>query len=234
MPMQEQFRRRRLPHWDKPGAIYFVTACLAGSIPAQGLLDIDQFRSALENRDKPENLSESEWKTRKWKQLFSRCDFWLDQRPAVRHLEDERLADEVEESLLHFAGERYALWACVVMPSHFHCVFQPLPDWVASLGESANERPPRERVMHSVKLHSARRCNRLLGQKGTFWQDESYDHCVDDVDELQRIIDYVELNPVKAGLCESREAWRFSSAWYRNEHGIEPGRPILGESTLFA
>jgi hypothetical protein len=38
--MEEKFRRRRLPHWDLSGATYFITACLAGSIPAQGLLDI--------------------------------------------------------------------------------------------------------------------------------------------------------------------------------------------------
>ena len=232
--MQEQFRRRHLPHWDKPGAIYFVTACLAGSIPAQGVLDIEQFRGTLKKRNKPGDLSESEWKTQRWKQLFSRYEFWLDRPPAARHLANQRVAHEVEKSLLHFAGERYALWVYVLMPSHFHWVFEPLPDWGASLGESVNKRSPRERVMHSTKLHSARQSNRILGHKGAFWQDESYDHCVDDLDELERIIDYVELNPVKAGLCESREAWRFSSAWYRNEHGIESGRPILGESPLLA
>jgi len=38
--MKEMFRRRRLPHWDVPGATYFITSCLEGSIPAQGLLDL--------------------------------------------------------------------------------------------------------------------------------------------------------------------------------------------------
>jgi len=32
--MEEMFRRRHLPHWDYPGATYFITACLDGSIPA--------------------------------------------------------------------------------------------------------------------------------------------------------------------------------------------------------
>ena len=232
--MKEQFRRRRLPHWDKPGAIYFVTACLAGSIPARGLLDIAQYRKQLSRRKKPAGIAASEWNIRRWKQTFARCDRWLDEHPAVSHLADDRLANEVEKSWLYFAGERYVLWAFVVMPSHFHCVFEPLPDWVESLGPSVDERPPRERIMHSVKLYSARQCNGLLGRKGFFWQDESYDHCVRDLEELQRVIDYVELNPPKAGLCESCEVWRRSSAWYRTEQKIAFGRPIVGASSLFS
>jgi hypothetical protein len=43
----ELFRRRHLPHWDVPGAAYFVTGCLEGSIPAQGVLDIQQYRANL-------------------------------------------------------------------------------------------------------------------------------------------------------------------------------------------
>lgn len=38
--MDEKFRRRHLPHWDMPGATYFITSCLDSSIPAEGLLDI--------------------------------------------------------------------------------------------------------------------------------------------------------------------------------------------------
>jgi type I restriction enzyme R subunit len=45
--MREQFRRRRLPHLDQPGALYFVTTCLEGSIPASGLKDIYDYRKPL-------------------------------------------------------------------------------------------------------------------------------------------------------------------------------------------
>lgn len=230
--MKERFRRRRLPHWDKPGAIYFVTACLTDCIPAGGLADLDRFRAELDQRSEPDSIPLEEWNVRKWKQVFARFDEWLDQRPAARHLANERLATEVVKSLFHFAAERYALWAYVVMPSHFHWVFEPLAAWVESLGASADDRSPRERIMHSVKRHSARTCNVLLNTHGAFWQDESYDHCVQNVDELRRIIDYVELNPVRAGLCPSSETWVFSSAYYRLGHGLEGGRPIVGDTAL--
>ena len=44
---REIIRYRHLPHWDVPGAPYFVTTCLDVSIPAQGLLDAAQFRAEL-------------------------------------------------------------------------------------------------------------------------------------------------------------------------------------------
>ena len=48
--MAFRFRRRRLPHLDIDGATYFVTSCLANSIPAIGLRDLDEYARALEGR----------------------------------------------------------------------------------------------------------------------------------------------------------------------------------------
>jgi hypothetical protein len=40
----------------------------------------------------------------------------------------------------------------------------------------------------------------MLGRQGDFWQHESYDHVVRDEAELARIVEYVRLNPARAGL----------------------------------
>ncbi|MBY0525402.1 MAG: transposase [Gemmataceae bacterium] len=230
MNFPEIFRRRRLPHWDVPGAVYFVTACLLDSIPAQGLLDLDQYRRKLLGRRPPTGLTAEEWKAHQWKLTFARADDWLDTRPACRDLADPRLAASVVESMAYFAGDRYDVYAFVVMPSHFHWVFRPIDSWVASLppDESGSHplRTPRERIMHSIKRHSGRRCNELRGTQGAFWQDESYDHCVFDVEELGRIIDYVEQNPVRAGLVRDSRDWAFSSAKYRLERAIAIDHPL--------
>jgi putative transposase len=263
------FRRRRLPHWDVPGAIYFVTACLFDSIPAQGLVDIDQYRRKLHGRPPPSDLSPDEWKSRQWKLTFARADDWLDARPASRHLEKPSLAACVADSMAYFEGERYDVYAYVVMPSHFHWVFRPSEEWLASIApggaglqpavestrqvenlpharcgaglqpavpsarqvenlhqKEAKVRTPRERIMHSIKRHSARQCNKLLGTQGPFWQDESYDHCVFDLEELGRIIEYIEQNPVRAGLVQAPQDWPFSSARYRLERNIPIGHPL--------
>ena len=221
--MEEKFRRRRLPHWDLPGATYFITACLAGSIPAQGLLDIAECREFLASRRRPDNISEADWKAHCWKMTFARCERWLDREPGVRHLADPELAKVVTDSFYFFAGERNDLLAYVVMPSHFHWVFTPRQEWTKTLSE---DRSPRERIMHSLKRHTAAECNQWLRRHGIFWQDESYDHCVLDEDELDRIIHYVEQNPAKAGLVTSAELWQFSSARDRVQWNIGRGHPL--------
>jgi len=66
-----------------------------------------------------------------------------------------------------------------------------------------------------------------LQRTGTFWQDESYDHCVSDEDELERIIRYIEHNPVNAGLVDVAELWPFSSAHDRLKIGTSPGQPLV-------
>jgi putative transposase len=222
----EMFRRRHLPHWDVPDATYFVTACLQGSIPAQGLLDIRKYEADLALRPRPENISEKDWALRRWKFGFGRAEHWLDENPAVRHLENPELAGVIVNSLLFFAGTRYDVLAYVVMPSHFHWVFCPLESWVKTLEPDPAKRSPRERIMHSVKRHTARECNRLLGALGAFWQQESYDHWVRDMDELERIIHYVEYNPVKAKLTSDAALWPFGSAKHRKDLGLPFGAPL--------
>lgn len=213
--MRVRFRRRMLPHWDVPGGTYFITSCLYDSLPAQGVLDIRKLERRLQGQRRPPGMSPQDWERQKWKIVFARRDEWMDLHPAVRHLEDERLAAVVQKALYHFAGDRYDLLAYVIMPSHFHWLFRPQDNWVASLSESVNKRSPRERIMHSLLSFSSRICHQILETSGPFWQSESYDHVVRDEDELSRIVDYIELNPVRRGWVKQREAWRFSSAYDR-------------------
>ena len=226
MANTEVFRRRHLPHWDMPGATYFVTACLHGSIPAQGLLDIQAYKTELARRPCPAEIIEADWAVRLWKLEFVRLETWLDQTPAIRHLANPEFAAAVVKSLLFFAGTRYDVFAFVVMPSHFHWVFRPLEAWANKLTADAAGRTPRESIMHSIKRFTGNECNKMLGTSGTFWQPESYDHWVRDSDELERIINYVEYNPVKAGLCADTKSWSFSSASLRHVQGTPFGAPL--------
>jgi REP-associated tyrosine transposase len=61
--------------------------------------------------------------------------------------------------------------------------------------------------MQSLKRYTARQANKILGREGAFWQDESYDHVIQDNDEYIRLINYLLENPVKAGLASKWDAW---------------------------
>jgi REP element-mobilizing transposase RayT len=80
--------------------------------------------------------------------------------------------------------------------------------------------------MGALKGATAREANRILGRTGeTFWQAESYDHWVRDNSESERIVTYIENNPIKAGLVERPEEYPWSSAGSRGESaGRSAGR----------
>ena len=60
------------------------------------------------------------------------------------------------------------------------------------------------KVMQSLKRFTGLEGNRILGVKGqAFWQDESYDRLVRDRGEFERIVEYIEMNPVHAWTCSS-------------------------------
>ena len=51
-----------------------------------------------------------------------------------------------------------------------------------------------------------------------FWMEEYFDRYVRNADHFRNTVNYIENNPVKAGLCSKPSDWPFSSAWFR-EHG---------------
>ena len=165
------------------------------------------------------------------KQFFAEYDRYLDAATGRRWLADPRIAGIVRENLLHHHGSRYELLAWCVMSSHVHVVLQPFETAIESCrvevdagsddngalfsDEVTDARSPLSSIMHSLKSFTANTANRLLGRTGAFWQRESYDHWIRDINELERIVAHVIQNPVSAGLSTEPRLWRFSSAYDR-------------------
>ena len=103
------------------------------------------------------------------------------------------------------------------MPNHVHLLFQPKETTPESavgesrIGEMEDSKSPLSKIMHSLKSYTAHEANRILHRSGVFWQSESYDHWVRDDDELERIVDYIMANPVKAGMVKNPHEWFFCS-----------------------
>jgi len=127
-------------------------------------------------------------------------------------LADPQIAQAVIETLVARADRwgLYDLFAWVLMSNHVHLLVRP--------------RKPLREVTRAVKNASARTANLILCKTGTpFWQDQSFDHWVRDRDEFDRIVWYIEHNPVSAGLVERSERWPWSSASGRDsEAGPRP------------
>jgi putative transposase len=180
--------RGYLPHFDAASAVQGITFRLHDSIPRRML-------TALESDAK---LVKSERKRAAIQKL-------LDRGYGECYFKIAEVAREVEDALLYFDRERYRLIAWVVMPNHVHCVIEQVSGWTLA------------KVLHSWKSYSGKQAWAVLERLGHkrgkhFWHRDYFDRFVRDEEHLGKAIQYVEYNPVKAGLCENPEDWPFSSA----------------------
>jgi REP element-mobilizing transposase RayT len=194
--------RGALPHLKQEGASYFVTFRLTGTLPREVLLRLKQERESLlrqaETANRPLTWHEQ-------KELFhwyaERVDAYLDAGNGDCWLRRPEVASLVAGAVRHFEGQRYRLFAWVVMPNHVHAVVRPEPPHTLS------------EILKSWKGYTAVQANRMLGREGnSFWQSESYDHCCRDEEDRARCCAYTVMNPVTARLCARPEDWPWSSA----------------------
>jgi putative transposase len=241
----ERVTRGVLPHWYRPGYANFVTYRLVDSIPADKMQQWTLERRQAIERGPQSGRECYEHRERVHKQFFAEYDRCLDAASTRCWLADPRVAAVIRENLYHHHGTKYELLAYCVMSNHVHVVLQPFEragsDEVGRVEDSVeagsfgnvaeaasfrgnfpsdevrDSRSPLSSIMHSLKSYTANRANELLGRTGQFWQHESYDHWIRDLDELERIVMYVMQNPVQAGLCATPTDWAYSSAYDRFE-----------------
>lgn len=209
--------RRNLPHIQPPGATFFVTFRLAGSIPVAVLRELrDKAEQQAETIESIEDGDERDrQRDRAYKQQFGRWDAYLDGMANGPYwLDRPEIARIVMESLHYRHGNEYDLDTFSVMPNHVHALFAPLQ------GEDGMY-IPLQQIMHSLKRYTARQANKILGRQGQFWHHESYDHAVRDDAELGRIRRYILLNPLNAGLVKSWEEWPWSYCAYEGALNLE-------------
>ena len=135
-------------------------------------------------------------------QAFAAMDRLLDEAcTGSFYLRQPAIADMIVEAIHYNADilRHYILHAFVVMPNHVHLLATPsiaLP-----------------KLTRSLKGITGKRANAMLTMTGSrLWQEESYDHAVRSEPEFEKIRNYIEENPVRAGLVKQPGDYRRSSA----------------------
>jgi len=104
-------------------------------------------------------------------------------------------AELVEIMRLRFAMRIYGY---VVMPEHIHLlVSEPQQAVLAD-------------AIHFLKLSFSKRVHGA-NSVGAFWQKRYYDRNIRNQSEFERKLCYLHRNPVKRGLCDKPEDWKWSS-----------------------
>jgi putative transposase len=90
------------------------------------------------------------------------------------------------------------IWAYCLMPNHVHLVVVP-----------RNKNSLADLFRHAHRTYTLR-VNSREGWQGHLWQERFHSFVMDEP-HLLAAVRYVELNPVRAGLCGHPESWRWSS-----------------------
>ena len=104
---------------------------------------------------------------------------------------------------------RIGLLGYVVMPDHLHFAMMLQP------GQALSS------VVNSLKSYTARRINELRGTHGAFWEPQYYDHVLRTPQSFTAKLNYMHANPVRQGLVEDPEEYRFSTAHPANQGDID-------------
>jgi len=99
-------------------------------------------------------------------------------------------------------AKKMKLFGYCIMPDHFHALILPLGKNNISS------------VMRDIKCYTSHDLGEKYGLEGTLWQRSFYDRMIRDDDEFRVKLNYIHMNPVKAGLVDDAEDYRYSS--YRN------------------
>lgn len=227
--------RRYLPHIQPPGATFFITSRLAGSLPETVMRRLAEQADGVKAKgstpaelDTAADMREGE---RFWFREYERV---LHETKSGPHwLADDRVAAILAEAIHYRDRQHYRLDAFCIMPNHLHLVLMPQPQgeipsdanlcqdgkgnagYIERLSDGSRrfvkvEYHSLAAIMHRIKRRSARKGNEVLNRVGEFWEHESYDHYIRDDEEWQRTIAYVLNNPVKAGLVADWKEWKWS------------------------
>jgi putative transposase len=108
------------------------------------------------------------------------------------------------EILARVVGRRreehgFLLTAWVFLPDHWHAIIGTRHPLTIS------------RVLETLKVSSTRQINTQCGDSGQLWQGRFFDRALRTVKEYAETVEYIHLNPMRRGLVQRPEDWKWSS-----------------------
>jgi len=170
-----------LPHYEMPGAVYFITFRLWDSLPADVYDELASARAGFLQHNPPPRSEEQELQL---KQIYyTPLERYLDKGLGRCVLRFPEARQVLVDALLRLDGDRYQLGEYVIMPNHVHLLMRVRPG--ASIRGQCR----------SWKNFSARRINHLTECSGHLWQPDTFDHIIRSPAKLQQFREYIQNNP---------------------------------------
>jgi putative transposase len=118
---------------------------------------------------------------------------------------DKELVLAVIAEAKHKKHFKFELWNFCILANHFHFLITPHE------GQSLSD------IIKWIKMVFAIRWNRAHNQTGHFWGDRFYSRVIVDERDFWSVYDYIDREPVEAGLVASPEEWKYGGAYQREQ-----------------
>lgn len=189
-PIREfTINRRRLPHWQSPAAVYFVTArCIQRKTLSDDEKDV--VANAVKHLDgKKYNL------------------LGCVVMPDHLHLIIQPLEVDGASTGVGKASSGTGRASVSLAQNKKNIPLVKDRESFYNLSE----------IMHGIKSFSAHEINKKMGTRGSVFQPENFDRIIRDENEYYEKINYLANNPVKSGLVEHPHDYRW--LFYANRDG---------------
>jgi putative transposase len=98
---------------------------------------------------------------------------------------------------------KFRLTNFCVMPTHIHLLIKPHANTKLNI------------IIQWIKTISAQRWNFIHGSTDHLWGERYFARAIKDNEEYGAVMDYIDQNPVVAGLAALPEEWKASAAFYK-------------------
>ena len=143
----------------------------------------------------------------------------------VTHRRKPILIDNIESLRCAFKLRKtkydYKIEAIVILPDHFHMIITPKHSKEYSKIISYIKRTfiyglePSLKEESKLEISNAKHRRRHAG----IWQERFYEHTIRDEKDLLKTLEYIQFNPIKHGLVDDVNDWKYSS-FYKKRVGL--------------
>jgi len=197
------------PHYQIENSVYFITWRLAFSLPKKVLDIFSQLTRIADEQEREQELTYLQQKDKRVFAIFMEYDEGLATiKPPDFSLTDNEIGNIVTRAFHYLDHNKYNLHSYCVMSNHIHILLNPLKN------DKGIEYPVFN-IIQSLKRVTANQINKHRSTTGQVWDDYYFDRIIRSVENYSNVLNYIMMNPVKAGLIDRPEEWIFS--YYNSE-----------------
>lgn len=205
--------RRYLPHYQEKNRHYSLNWRLDGELPAQIKQSLGEMKELLRQFRSNDQPEKAENLLKHYIAATKKYDEQLGKYPPTGiSLCDNPNGNVIRTAFHFYDGNLYDLHAYCIMPNHIHLLIRPFT-------EDDGVQVKLSEIVKRLKSYTSREIGKLNNSTGKLWRADYFDRQIRNESDYYYSVKYILNNPVKAGLIDNPDDWRFS--YYYKDDGFD-------------